>query len=87
MDTQNDDVLWYLQNVGPITPADALREFGIMRLSGRIYDLRKSGVKIKCDMIPFNNRRGRKGHFAAYSLVTGSTPCSDELARENGLLT
>ena len=34
--TQNEMVLEYLNDVGHITPLDAMREFGIMRLGARI---------------------------------------------------
>ena len=39
-----------------------------MRLSGRIYDLKREGYKIKTDVIPVKNRRGETCHVASYTL-------------------
>lgn len=36
----------HLRDYGSITPLDAMREYGIMRLASRISDLRKGGVNI-----------------------------------------
>lgn len=47
MQTQNQQILKHLQTVGSITPIDALNLYGCFRLSGRIYDLKKQGIKIE----------------------------------------
>jgi len=39
-----------------------------MRLSGRIFDLRNDGYKIKTDVIPVKNRRGETCYVASYTL-------------------
>ncbi len=47
-----------------ITPMDALRLYGCFRLGGRIYDLRREGLKIRTTIIEWNGKR-----FAEYSLI------------------
>lgn len=61
--TQNQKILKHLQKGKKITPLQALRMFGCLRLSGRIYDLKKQGHKIKTDIIAVN-----KKHVGQYSL-------------------
>ena len=48
----------------PITPIDALQEYGCFRLAARIKDLRDMGYTIHTDII----RKGGK-RFASYRLV------------------
>lgn len=66
--TQCDKIMEYMKAYGSITPLDALREFGCMRLAARISDLAKSGVQIKSEMIQTKNRNGETVRFASYSL-------------------
>lgn len=60
-------VLDHLKGVGPITPLDALKKYGIMRLGARVWDLRKEGVPIKTDIITVKTRSG-EARVARYSL-------------------
>lgn len=48
---QNTIIYDYLQGGGRITPLEALRTFGCLRLSARIHDLRKKGYDVKSTMI------------------------------------
>jgi hypothetical protein len=48
---------------GGITPMDALREAGCMRLAARISDLRAAGYVIETEMVTVAGRR-----FARYHL-------------------
>lgn len=50
---------------GPLTPLEALREIGTLRLGARIYDLREKGHIIKTEMIPVS--QGKR--VARYTLV------------------
>ena len=68
MSTQKEDVLNYARGNGSITHREAEDELGVMRLAARIHELEKLGYKFKHEMIPFKSRRGRKSHFARYSL-------------------
>jgi Helix-turn-helix domain len=49
-----------------ITPIQALEQFGCFRLSARILDLKKLGLRIQRKTI-FNRNTGKK--FASYSLA------------------
>lgn len=49
--SQNAAILAHLQSGKTITPLEALQEFGCLRLSGRIYDLKQDGHNIHCDRI------------------------------------
>ena len=46
-ETQNAQILARLKSGKTITPLEALAEFGCLRLSGRIYDLRRDGHQIE----------------------------------------
>lgn len=69
-ETQNEKILKYLQENGSITPIDALREFGCMRLGARIWDLKSIGYKITSKIETTKNRYGEPVHFARYFLKT-----------------
>ena len=64
---QADKILRYLREYGSITPLDALREFGCMRLGARIWDLRQAGHRIRRDMEAHVNKFGEKVHYARYT--------------------
>lgn len=50
--SQERDILGHMLNVGPITPLEALTDYGCMRLGARIYDLEhKYPIRIKHEMI------------------------------------
>lgn len=66
--TQNDRIMRHLQEYGSITQAEAIQEYGIMRLASRISDLRKEGIKIKRHMETGRNRYGEKTAYARYEL-------------------
>jgi len=51
MESQNKNILKYLQSGKSLTPLEALRLFGCFRLGGRIYDLKKAGHPIKTEII------------------------------------
>lgn len=63
---QTELVLMYLKQYGTITPVDAMREFGIMRLASRISDLKRAGVDVRSRMKQSVNRFGKPVHFAEY---------------------
>lgn len=66
--TQNEMILTHLQENGEITPLDAMREFGCMRLSARIADLRAQGYEIESNVKTTRNRYGHCTNYAVYSL-------------------
>lgn len=65
--TQRDIILWHLQNVGTLTRAQALSEYGIIELPARIVELKKLGYNITSTRGSSVNRFGTV-HFNIYSL-------------------
>ena len=66
--TQCEKILRYMADEGSITPLDALREFGCMRLASRISDLRQAGFVIHKEMESAKNRDGEQVRYARYRL-------------------
>lgn len=66
--TQEDRILQYLRENGSITSWQAIKEFGISRLSARIFNLRKIGYTIENEIICSKNRYGDPVHFVKYIL-------------------
>lgn len=64
--TQNEKIMRHLDVYGTITPLDAMREYGIMRLASRISDLKREGAKISRRMITDKNRFGEPVRYAEY---------------------
>ena len=62
--SQNDAILAHLQTGAELTPLEALRNFGCLRLAARIFELRCEGVPIAERIV----RDGAK-HWAAYRLA------------------
>ena len=65
---QTDKILQYLRENGSITPVDALREFGCMRLASRVSDLKKAGFPISRELETAKNRYGEPVRYARYRL-------------------
>ena len=63
--SQTNDILAYMQKK-PITPLDALKKFGCLRLAARINDLRDAGHFVRTDIVRKNGKK-----FARYSLIKG----------------
>ena len=61
--SQTDAIRSHLKSGRGITPIEALRQYGCMRLGARIWDLRKEGMPIRRDLV----KAGRK-RYAEYSL-------------------
>ncbi len=64
MTNQTQRILTHLQRIGPITPLEALQNYGCFRLGARIWDLKQAGHNIRTNTI----KQGRK-HFACYELA------------------
>ena len=65
--TQCDIVLWHLQNVGTLTRAQAMLEYGIVELPARIVELKRLGHNITSTKGTSKNRFGTV-HFNIYKL-------------------
>lgn len=61
--SQIEAIKKHLQQGKPITPLQALQEYGCLRLAARISDLRDQGMKIKTQIVELNDKR-----FAKYTL-------------------
>lgn len=68
--TQCDKVLRYMQtHKRGITPLQAMEQFGCMRLTSRIHDLRQMGYEISSTMVEVKNRYGEPCRVSQYRLV------------------
>jgi hypothetical protein len=63
--SQNKMILAYLKEGHSITPLEALKRFGCLRLGARIFDLKEQGYNIKTDRITTN--AGKR--VASYKLI------------------
>ena len=66
--TQCEKILYYMRLNGSITPLDALREFGCMRLASRITDLKAQGYDIISKIESNKNRYGDTVRYARYTI-------------------
>ena len=66
--TQGAKILKYMQEYGSITPVEAFRDLGVMRLGARIYDLEQKGVRIIHERETSKNRMGEKVSYSRYRL-------------------
>lgn len=67
MATKKQQLLSYLKShKRGITGQDALRKFGLYRLSGEIHELRQSGVNIKTEMMEREEEDGTITRYARY---------------------
>ena len=57
--TQRDIILWHLQNVGTLTRAQAMGEYGIVELPARIVELKRLGYNIASTKGTSTNRFGK----------------------------
>ena len=66
--TQSMKVLKYMMDFGKITPVDAMKDLGVMRLAARIKDLEDQDFKIEHNRVSAKNRYGEKTTFCEYRL-------------------
>ena len=66
--SQNEMIAMHLKEYGSITAREAYNNYGIMRLSARIHDLRATGMNIDTTEETKPNRYGVKTRYARYSL-------------------
>lgn len=66
--TQEMRVLNYMLDNGSITSWEAIKEFGITRLSAKIFNLRRDGYFIENEWEHSINRYGDKVKYARYVL-------------------
>ena len=66
--TQSERILDYINQYGSITPLEAMRDIGCMRLAARIADLKELGYPIVSETVAVPNRYGEKCHVKRYSM-------------------
>ena len=62
--SQTQRILRHLKKGRSISPLQALRMYGSLRLGARIYDLRREGHRIERQMVRRNGK-----HWARYTLA------------------
>ena len=67
--TQNMRILKHLKAGKTITALQALRQFGCLRLSARILDLKKIGFEIEGQFIRVAGANGKAKHVKEYRLA------------------
>ena len=65
--TQTEKIIEYIQENGSITPLDALKEIGCMRLASRMCDIKKMGYAVNKKMETATNRNGERVMYARYT--------------------
>ena len=66
---QTEEIYRHLQQHGSITPLEALKEYGCMRLGARIWDLKRAGHNITSAMESRTNAAGERVSYARYTLM------------------
>lgn len=65
---QKEQILEHIEKYGSITPLEAQRLYGCMRLGARIWDLRKDGYEIVREIVEVETRSG-KARVARYRMA------------------
>ena len=71
--TQCMKIVKYLHDFGSITPVQAMKDLGVMRLAARISDLEAEGWQIEHERETGENRYGEKTTYARYRLKQAVT--------------
>ena len=66
--TQSMKIIKYMMDFGSITPIEAMRDLGVMRLGARIWDLEQEGFEIIHERETGKNRYGENTSYARYRL-------------------
>lgn len=66
--SQCNKILQHMREIGGISPMDAIKYYGCMRLAARIADLRKRGYSIHSEMETSRNIYGEVVSYARYTL-------------------
>lgn len=76
---QVERVQRHMEDFGTISSLEAFRDYGITRLSAKIFELRKNGVAVGSRFEETTNRYGEKVRYAKYFLEEGE--------KQNGAVT
>jgi len=61
--SQQNKILSHLRAGRVLTPLEALRRFGCLRLSARAFDLRGAGHDVRCRLVTVGPARKRVGLY------------------------
>lgn len=64
--TQKETILYHLTHIGKITPMEAFERYGITRLGGIVYFLRKDGHNVQSRLVAKKTRYGATAHVSEY---------------------
>jgi len=67
--TQKDRIIRHLKDKGTITALEAMKEYGIMRLTSRVSELKDEGYSIRSEFVSSKNRYDEPVSFSKYSLI------------------
>lgn len=65
--TQAERIVEYIQMFGSITPMEAFTDLGITKLSTRISEMQKDGMRFNKEIVTSKNRYGESTHYMRYS--------------------
>ena len=71
--TQCMKIVKYMNDFGSITPVQAMKDLGVMRLAARISDMEAEGWQIEHERETGENRYGEKTTYARYRLKRAVT--------------
>ena len=71
--TQCMKIVKYMNDFGSITPVQAMKDLGVMRLAARISDLEAEGWQLEHERETGENRYGEKTTYARYRLKQAVT--------------
>lgn len=67
--TQSERVMKYIDEFGSISSMEAFADLGITRLSARVFELEKKGVRFNRKQEAAKNRYGEKVYYTRYSIA------------------
>ena len=67
--TQKERIIRHLKDKGTITSLEAMQEYGIMRLTSRVCELKDQGYLIRSEFVSSTNRYNEAVSFSKYSLI------------------
>lgn len=67
--TQKDRIIRHLKDKESITSLEAMQEYGIMRLTSRVCELKDEGYKIRSEFVSSKNRYNEPVSFSKYTLI------------------
>ena len=67
--TQQERIIRHLKDKGSITSLEAMKEYGIMRLTSRVCELKDQGYMIRSQFVSSKNRYNEPVSFSKYSLL------------------